>query len=112
MKISGANEKIMREIQWHSEADSEFRSAARHYQRREEGLGDRFGRAILAAVDHAAVDPKRYQWIDGQCQFVRAKKFPYSVIYQEKEGGIRIVAIMHQHRRPGYWKERSGDWRE
>jgi plasmid stabilization system protein ParE len=28
--------------------------------------------------------------------------FPYSVVYREMEGCIRIVIVRHQHRKPGY----------
>jgi plasmid stabilization system protein ParE len=28
--------------------------------------------------------------------------FPYSVIYREREGDIRILVVRHQHRKPGY----------
>jgi plasmid stabilization system protein ParE len=30
------------------------------------------------------------------------KVFPYSIVYRNLEGGIRILIVRHQHRRPGY----------
>ena len=30
------------------------------------------------------------------------KVFPYSVVYQNLESGIRILIVRHQHRKPGY----------
>jgi plasmid stabilization system protein ParE len=30
------------------------------------------------------------------------RTFPYSVVYRPVGGGIRIVVVRHQHRRPGY----------
>lgn len=38
-----------------------------------------------------------------QCRIIR---FPYGIIYRLKEDQIEIIAIMHLHRRPGYWKMR------
>ncbi len=35
--------------------------------------------------------------------------FPFTVLYSRHEGRIFIVAVMHQHRKPGYWKERLRD---
>jgi len=32
--------------------------------------------------------------------------FPYSVIYQEKQDVILIVAVAHAKRREGYWAKR------
>ncbi|MEO8011616.1 MAG: type II toxin-antitoxin system RelE/ParE family toxin [Dokdonella sp.] len=28
--------------------------------------------------------------------------FPYSAVYRSLEAGIRIIAVRHQHRKPGY----------
>lgn len=112
MRICACNAKTMSEIEWHPKAEAEFRGAARHYERHQKGLGERFGQTVTMAIANAAKDPGRYQWIDEHCQIVRTKKFPYSVIYEVREELIRIVAIMHQHRRPGYWKERAENWPE
>jgi hypothetical protein len=34
------------------------------------------------------------------------EKFPYSVIFQEKEEVILVAAVAHAKRRPGYWRGR------
>jgi hypothetical protein len=41
----------------------------------------------------------------------RALKFPYNVVYRVSGDLVRIYAIAHAKRRPGYWKSRLG-WRE
>jgi plasmid stabilization system protein ParE len=28
--------------------------------------------------------------------------FPYSVVYREEKGGVLILVVRHQHRKPGY----------
>jgi plasmid stabilization system protein ParE len=33
-------------------------------------------------------------------------RFPYSILYVIREPRVVIVAVMHQHREPGYWKDR------
>lgn len=33
-------------------------------------------------------------------------RFPYSLLYVVRAQRIMIVAVMHQHREPGYWKAR------
>jgi len=35
------------------------------------------------------------------------RRFPYSIIYQITTDEIRIVAVAHQSRRPGYWARRK-----
>ena len=34
------------------------------------------------------------------------RKFPYSIIYRETQGGIEVIAIAHHKRRPRYWRGR------
>ena len=31
-------------------------------------------------------------------------RFPYSLVYREEDDGVRIGAVAHQSRRPGYWR--------
>ena len=35
------------------------------------------------------------------------RRFPYSLIYQITAEEIRIIAIAHHRRRPGYWAKRK-----
>lgn len=34
------------------------------------------------------------------------RRFPYSVIYQVAATELRVIAVAHQSRRPGYWAGR------
>ena len=34
------------------------------------------------------------------------RRFPYAVISLEDADEIAVLAVMHLHRRPGYWQER------
>jgi plasmid stabilization system protein ParE len=35
------------------------------------------------------------------------RRFPYSILYQPAGEELRIIAVAHQRRRPGYWARRS-----
>lgn len=35
------------------------------------------------------------------------RRFPYSIIYQVKAEELRILAVAHHGRRPGYWAQRK-----
>ena len=37
---------------------------------------------------------------------VAVTRFPYHVIYLEPTAALRILAIAHDRRKPGYWKNR------
>ena len=34
-------------------------------------------------------------------------RFPYSLVYRAEEDGVRIGAVAHHSRRPGYWRTRK-----
>jgi plasmid stabilization system protein ParE len=35
------------------------------------------------------------------------RRFPYSIIYQVAADELRILAVAHHRRRPGYWAQRK-----
>lgn len=35
------------------------------------------------------------------------RRFPYSIIYQLRPDEIRVIALAHQSRKPGYWQRRN-----
>jgi toxin ParE1/3/4 len=37
---------------------------------------------------------------------VLVKRFPYSIVFIDHDEDLWVVAFAHQHRRPGYWRER------
>ena len=34
------------------------------------------------------------------------RRFPYAILYTIEADHILIIAVMHGHREPGYWKDR------
>lgn len=96
---------------FHPEARAEFVSDIEWYDAREAGVGERFEVAVRGAID-AAVDSSDSWavWRDWDRQpVVRSKGvsgFPYRVVYFVDDDILRIVAVAHSKRRPGYWRER------
>jgi plasmid stabilization system protein ParE len=35
------------------------------------------------------------------------RRFPYTIIYQVTPEEVRVIALAHQSRRPGYWRGRK-----
>jgi toxin ParE1/3/4 len=35
------------------------------------------------------------------------RRFPYSIVYQVKPDEVRVIALAHQQRKPGYWRGRD-----
>lgn len=93
-------------LEMHPEARLEFREAVAYYGDCREGLGIEFSREIYASIYYIAEMPLVWSKLSDNSRRFSAKRFPYSIIYQVFNDDILIVAIAHQSRKPGYWKDR------
>ena len=91
---------------FHPAARTELNQAVDYYEECEPGLGYEFLEEIYATIARILQYPNAWSQLSRRTRRCRAKRFPYGVIYQVKAGHIRIVAIAHSHRRPGYWFHR------
>jgi hypothetical protein len=61
------------------------------------------------AVAEMKAHPKLTRAFQGQVRTIRFKRFPYAVIYWIDADTLHIIAIMHLHREPCYWRNRISD---
>src|SRR5947209_5457623 len=95
-------------VTFHHLAAQEFRQARSWYARRSRSATLRFIQAVDTALRQVADDPERWPLYDDRHRWVKAKKFPYLLIYRRTgEDQLTVVAVAHTSRRPGYWKRRS-----
>jgi toxin ParE1/3/4 len=90
------------------EADRELTEGAIHYAR--EG-GAELGHAFIAEFERALALLCEYPrlaavWTVNRRRFP-LRRFPYSIIYYIRGEELRVVALAHHRRRPGYWIGRS-----
>jgi toxin ParE1/3/4 len=45
-------------------------------------------------------------WRNGRRRFP-LRKFPYSIIYYVRGDELRVIALAHHRRKPGYWSSRK-----
>ena len=91
----------------HEEADAEFVEASRRYDAEaSEEVGAAFEaeveRAVAFIVEHAEASPASL----GNVRRKVLLRFPYSLFYAVEKDRIRILAVAHHKRRPGYWAHR------
>jgi len=96
-------------LTYHPEAEAEFLEAARFYERRTEGLGDRFLHELDAAIQSILIAPDRYRIVDGDVRRYVMRQFPYGIYYRVQGDELRILVIKHHSRHPDYGKERLED---
>ena len=91
---------------FHPEAEEEFLAAIDYYEEREENLGFEFAAEVYAAIRRAAEHPKTWPILEGEVRRCLTTRFPYGVLYSREPDSIFILAVMHLHRDPDYWKHR------
>lgn len=73
------------------------------------GWGVRFLDAVYACVEHAATHPESGEALPGLKREVRrfvVRRFPYVVLIANIDGERRVIAVMHGHQAPSYWRGR------
>ena len=93
-------------FQFHPLAREELRHAARSYEQAQEGLGFYFTRAVRSAMSRVELNPEWFRIICEDVRKCRVLRFPYGVLFRRRPDGLYIVAVMHLHRDPDYWKDR------
>lgn len=94
---------------YHPAAEDELVEAARYYEKRSDGLGHRFLSEVRDHIDEIVKHPDRFPVFRGDVRRKSLDRFPYNLLYVIEENGIKIVAVMHQKRRPNYWIGRLKD---
>ena len=91
---------------FHEAAEKELFLAIEYYEERQSGLGLRFSEEVKAAIGRICAHPHAWASIDPKTRRCLITKFPYGILYRIIKDNIRIMAIMHLHRKPNYWKGR------
>jgi hypothetical protein len=95
-------------IEFHPEAFEEMLESARFYEARAEGLGGDFLAAVEETTRRIEQFPEAAPIVKSGVRNRLVFGFPFTILYERQEDVIWIAAVMHQHRKPGYWKDR---WR-
>ena len=85
----------------------EFNEAIEWYETHEPGLGLDFAAEVHAAVQRALAFPLAWQEMGGDIRRALVHRFPYGVLYVLERDRLLIIAVMHLHRQPGYWQNRT-----
>ncbi len=97
----------MKPIFFHPEAEIEMFDAASWYEAQQVNLGKRFLTSVQDAINRLNLQPAQYPLVEKDVRRCLTKTFPFGVLFQIKRTHIIIVAIMHLHRDPNYWKNRK-----
>lgn len=79
------------------------------YEDQKEGLGFNFMNRFETIINKLSTNPYYASFLLVDARGISLKKFPYEVIYRvnEEKHQIRIIAIIHQHRDPEWFRMRT-----
>ena len=96
-------------IHYLSIARDEVREAADYYAAISPGLGKAFKLELRELMRLVAKMPEAWPVSGEGTRKCLLTHFPYLVIYAPLPGELLILAVGHQHREPGYWRERLAE---
>jgi plasmid stabilization system protein ParE len=99
----------MNSVIFDPEARSELLVAIKYYEDCQRGLGRRFRLLVESAIQKIVEAPLIYRILKAPFRRYLIQKFPYSIVYAIEPDHIRIIAVAHNKRKPGYWSNRSQD---
>jgi plasmid stabilization system protein ParE len=98
----------MREFVLDPRAEEDLKEAASYYESQTQSLGDDFIDKVHALCERLVVFPQSGSLKTKNVRVARVHRFPYDVFYavEASRDRIFVLAISHQHRKPGLWKSR------
>lgn len=82
----------------------EFESAVEFYNSQSEGLGFEFALEVKRTLERVVKYPLAWHSLSANTRRCRTNRFPYGVVYHQKESKIIVAAIMHLHQAPRIWE--------
>ena len=95
-------------VSLNTQAELELVESAAYYARR---ANADIANAFISEFDRSAKllgeFPKLGATWRGRIRRLPLRRFPYSIVYHLSATEVRILAVAHQRRRPGFWKGRT-----
>ena len=93
-------------IEYHEGASADVVSAVTWYRHRSSKAALDFIEELHRAADVIREAPERWPIGKNKTRRFLLWRFPFAIIYSERESVITIWAVAHGSRRPGYWAHR------
>ena len=87
-------------------AEADVEKARARYAGEDERLGIRFALEFTMTVDRIVALPDQFPEIGNGVRRALLHRFPYAAYFIRREDVGIVIAVLHQHQRPGGWKPR------
>src|SRR5215218_3823675 len=93
-------------VVFHPEAYDEMLESARYLEANAPGLGFDLISAIQETTQRIIKFPKSGSIQRAKIRKALVRGFPFTILYEARPDHVYLAAVMHQHRKPGYWRRR------
>lgn len=98
----------VRAVDFHPLAAQQLRAAYRWYALRSPAAAQRFRLAVDRVIQRLAAGAEQGSPYRQLYRWMRLSRFPYLLYYEIRDPQpVRIYAVAHVRRRPGYWLRRT-----
>jgi len=98
-------------LEFFEDAASEMEEDRAWYRERSESAEAGFLRDLDHAIQQVSDAPAQWPRYLARTQRYVFPTYPYSLVYFVADDVIRVVAVAHDKKRPGYWRERLREGR-
>jgi toxin ParE1/3/4 len=91
----------------HPAAETELEETVTFLNRKYPRLGNEFLSCFQDAIKIIENHPESGAFIFEEFRRKVIHRFPFSLFYYRQNHSIQILAVAHNHRKPGYWKNRK-----
>lgn len=89
---------------FHPEAEAEHLEAVAYYEDRQPGIGAGYLAEFERVMERVCQAPVRNPIVRApDIRRARLARFPFTILYREREGAVEVLAVAHHRRRPAYW---------
>lgn len=87
-------------------AGTDIKAAQAWYTAEDERTGVRFAAEVTRTIDRIEAMPDQFPEIGQGVRRALLHQFPYAVYFVRQADVAYVIAVLHQRRRPGRWRER------
>ncbi len=87
-------------------AEADIEKAKAWYARDDPQLGLRFAQEVSRTIDRIGALPDQFPEVGRGVRRALLHRFPYATYFIRREALAIVIAVLHQHQRPGGWKPR------
>lgn len=95
-------------VRFRPEVRDDVREAFLWYEAQRPGLGWEFSLCVEDAIERVRDRPESFPLVERLARRAAVRRFPYGVYFVIAGDHIMVTAVMHSHRDPTHWRDRSG----